>query len=426
MNEYEYISFFEENKKELIKKVKDYKKRLIVNDIFKEINDFKNNQNRIFVYYGLRGIGKSTALYQTLITYPDSLFIDGSSLKNSKIDLLKLVKEYKTLKNNNILLIDEITDIENWGDYLKTFQDILGLKVIATGSSAIKISKQKNAILRRARFKEIPPLFFKEFLYLKYNIDIEFNKEIIDILFSDSFDSFQKSKVLLLQIKQKDPNIFIHFKEYLNNGFLQTFNNLTIKEVSDQIIDKIISNDFPEISGFNLTSLKKAKYIISSLSLYKPGDFSYQTISNNYSLSKNTVVEIINSFITSSLLIEINNSSSFANKFRKKTKLLFSSPSIRYGLIKNYPSVKYDLGFLREDSFVSSMYYNNIDITYLTKNIKSADYVITKNNISKIIEIGGDYKTTKQLDKGILLKDSDYIDLKGEVVILPLYLVNLI
>ena len=426
MDEFECISFFENHKKELVKSVENYNKRLIVNDIEKEIVDFENGSNRIFIYYGLRGIGKSTALYQIISKYPNCLFIDGSTIRELKVDFLKLITEYKKLKNYNVLLIDEINDIPNWGNYLKTFQDILGLKVIATGSSAIKISAQKKEILRRARFKEMQPLSFKEYLNIKYNINININKEIIETIFSEPKDAYQKAKLLILKIKEDDPNIWIHFREFIFNGFPQSFKNLNIDECADQIIDKIILNDFPEISGFNLTSIKKAKMIITAFSLYKPGDFSYDTIASNYSLSKNTVVEIINSFVVSSLLIETFTSSSFANKFRKKSKFIFSSSAIRYGLMKKHPGVDQNIGFLREDSFVSAMYYNGIDVTYLKDGRKQPDYLIIKDGKRSIIEIGGPSKNTKQLQKGFLLKDSDVVDVIGDICILPLYLVNLI
>jgi predicted AAA+ superfamily ATPase len=424
MNEFEYISFFEEQKKELINKIKNYQERDIVEEIKKEI-ETSIEKNRIFIYYGLRGIGKSTALYQTLSKYPDSMFIDGTTIKDPNIDVLKLVKEYSKIKNNKILLIDEITEIPDWGKHLKTFQDILGLKIIATGSSAIKISTQKTSILRRTKFKEIQPLSFKEFLKIKYDIDINLKKEITDLIFSEPKDAFQKAKPILLKIKEKDNNIYNHFQEFLKTGFPQAFKNITIEECSDQIIDQILANDFPEITGFNLTTIKKAKLIVSAISLYKPGNFSYETIANNYSLSKNTVIDVVNSFIVSSLFIETYSSAGYANKFRKTNKLIFSSPSIRHGLMKKYPSVSQNVGFLREDSFVSAMYYNNIDITYLNEK-KNADYVITKDNKTSIIEIGGTYKNTKQVKKGFLLKDDDVIDIKEDVCILPLYLLNLI
>ncbi|MFH0905969.1 MAG: AAA family ATPase [archaeon] len=426
MDEQEYIEYVETEKEKLISKVSSYRNRFIVDTLIdKEINSFqKNRDNLIILYTGLRGIGKSVALYKVLSKYPKSLFIDGSRLRISNLKLVDVIDKYKQINNNKILLIDELNEIPNWGLTLKTIYDLYGLKVIATGSSALKMSLEKNAILRRCKTISIQPLGFREFLKLKYNLDINIKDKLIEILFLNPKNISEKLLKLSMEINQIDNQIYLHFREYVNSGFPFILNNqsLSVEELSDNLIQKIVVDDFKSTTDFSLETITKAKDLIRILANYAPGEVSYEKLSKDLNISLSTVSKILNAFYSSELLIRILNNKSGLYKLRKVPKIYFSSHVIRSGFLDNK-----NIGAIREDIFVSHMIYNDIKVNYISTKKKSPDFEITFENKKAIVEIGGYGKKTDQLEKGFLIiDDSNYQILDKDVIVLPLFLVCLI
>ncbi len=427
MDLYEFITKSETTKLKVIEEVKNLKERDIVKDIYTEIDLFKTKKNkRVFLFYGLRGIGKSTALQHYILKNKDVMYLDGSEIAYYNLDLLEIIDEYKKINNSNILIIDELNEIKDWGQALKIIHDRENLKVIATGSSAIKISKELDKIARRSIIKKLQALSFKEFLRLKYSINTNFEKDIKEILFSKTKDAYTKVKNINIEILKKDPNIEKHFREYLFYGFplaINTDNKIT--NISKNIIYKIIVDDFKNISGFNLDSIDKAKKIIRSLAESIPGFTSLDKLSNNFKVSVTTVSNIIKAFSISELIIETFVNKKAISKYRKEPKILFSSSAIRYGLVENNFNNTY-LGNIREDAFVAHMIYKDFEVNYIEENKKSADYLITNGDKSVIVEIGGKNKKTKQLDKSFIITESNKIDIIDNIVYLPLYLICLI
>jgi len=426
MNEYEFYLRCEERKKDIISELEDLKERYIVADILEEINLFKQNKNkRIFLFYGLRGIGKSTALYQVIKKNKDIMFIDGFDIDYNNIDLVKVVDEYKKNTNSNILIIDELNEIKNWGNALKIIHDLYNIKIITTGSSAIKISKDISVIVRRSITKKINPLSFSEFLKLKYDINIDVTKDVLDLLFSNPKDVYIKSKEINSRVLKIDSDVLMHSKEYIKYGYPLALNKTNkIEDISENIIYKIIVDDFKEVSGFSVDTIEKAKKIIKYLASIKAGYVSYDKICSFAKLSMNPVSSILNAFFISDLLISV-----LVNKqvtsLRKEPKILFTSSAIRYGLMKRLTNNP-DVGFLREDVFVSSLIYKDINVNYLKSKKKVPDYQISYKNKINFVEVGGPGKARAQLEKGILVLDDNKIDIKGDVVTIPLYLVCLI
>ncbi|MFA5382829.1 MAG: AAA family ATPase [Candidatus Micrarchaeia archaeon] len=407
MDEFEFINIMEKKKKEHADFVKDLKKRDVFYDIKKHIT-----QKNLFIFYGLRGIGKSTTLYQ-ILNNSEAMFIDGTTLNYYKLGLVEVINEYIKHNKSNILLIDEITELKDWSKALKVLYDNYNLSIIATGSSAIGISIKNKEIIRRAIIKEIPPLTFREYLRLKY--DKNFNISTKEIFLSEPKDGYIKAQTIFL----KFPDLSKEFNEYLKFGFPLSFER-PIEYTSETILSKIIVDDFPGISGFNIEVSNIAKGIVNILALSSPDVISLSTFSNSLDCSKTTVSNILNAFVLSSLLIPILSDKQSSVKIRKEPKYLFSSPAIRYGLALKLVE-KPDIGLLREDFFVSSFKYTDFKIEYLSGLKKHPDYLIKYKEKRIMVEIGGPSKTTKQLKKGILLIDNYKIDYKDEILILPLY-----
>jgi len=409
MDKYDFVKLMEQKKAERIKIGKKYRHR----DIYFEISKMIKNKKKMFIFYGLRGIGKSISINQSLTQR--SMFIDGTVLSYYDLDLIEVVNEYLSLKKTNILFIDEVSDIKNWDKALKILYDNFELKVVCTGSSAIGIRTKNSKILRRAVFKEVPPLTFREFLRLKYKQKFDVCSK--ELFLSSPEDAYVKAKAILMNL----PDLVAEFREYIRYGFPLAFER-PIEEVADSVVAKIILDDFPEISGFNIDVSLTARKIVNTLSLSKPDRISLSKFTDVAECSKTTASNILNAFTIASLLIPVLSEKSSVAKLRKEPKYLFSSSAIRYGLAKHLTTYE-NLGALREDTVVSAFKYAGFNVEYLSGE-KKPDYRITYKNKSNIIEVGGPSKTPEQLDKGFLLVDSNKLDYSKGIVTLPLYLVG--
>ena len=80
----------------------------------------------------------------------------------SNIQLFEIAKEFHS-KGGKLLVVDEIHKLENFEQDLKLIYDYLDLKVIFSGSSAIKLEHSKADLSRRAVLYRFQGLSFREF-----------------------------------------------------------------------------------------------------------------------------------------------------------------------------------------------------------------------------------------------------------------------
>lgn len=170
-------------------------------ELKKYIDEFLNNgsDNRFFILPGLRGIGKTTIIYQlydylinnSKINKNQILYLDLDRLKDfGDLNILKFIEifikdinEESYLENKPLFVfVDESQYTPNWALVGKIIYDEMkNVFLIFTGSNALNLESNKDAA-RRALKKEIYPLSFSQYLNLKYNYDIPKNLE----------DSFKK------------------------------------------------------------------------------------------------------------------------------------------------------------------------------------------------------------------------------------------
>ncbi len=417
MDAYSFVKIMEERKEDLLERVKGLPRRDVVDRILREVEEFKKRgNNRIYIYYGLRGIGKTTAMLQAMESV-DSGYIDGSLVEYYGIDPLEVIREYVKTGKKDVIFIDELTDIPRWGDVLKLAYDTKKIKIIATGSSAIKITTEKRKVSRRAVIEEIPPLTFREFLRIFKNKIVE--RVDARIFTSKSEDAYVKAKSELMRL----PSLERHLKDYARSGFPLILEMKSMEIVSDQILSSIITKDIPSITGFNMDlvdTIEKAVYLLASS---PPGTTSTTKISEVGNCSRTTASNILKSLEIASLIIGIPPSKTGAARLRKEKKYLFSSPSIRYGFLEKLGIPESNIGGLREDIFVSTATYLGCNVGYVVGSKKSPDYALSCNGKNQIIEVGGPSKTGRQLEKrGIILTDSDTLDYSNGIAWIPLYL----
>ena len=192
---------------------------------------------QIIILTGLRRVGKTTLVYQTiksLLDGADPKRILYFSFDKEIDDVVDLFENYKELtgidykKEKIFVFFDEITKFEKWASELKLIYDSCpNIKFYISSSSSINLEEEAIKNLAGRYFLiNITPLSFKEFLELAGKQKLVENPRLYS-----------------REIKRE-------FFSYLLRSFPETINwddKLVIKDyLRTTIIDKIIKSDLPE------------------------------------------------------------------------------------------------------------------------------------------------------------------------------------
>ena len=246
-------------------------------DFFDKIQELKKYR-QIIILTGLRRVGKTTLLYQTvkeLLNEGNAKRIFYFSFDKEVDEIVELFENYKELtgvdykKEKISVFFDEITKFKKWASELKLIYDACpNIKFYVSSSSSINLEEEAIKNLAGRYFLiNISPLSFKEFLELR-------GKEKI----------IKNNKLYSREIKKE-------FFFYLLRSFPETIswdNALVIKDyLRTTIIDKIIKSDLPErFDNIN----KELLFTLIELFFKEPGVYlEYDNLSKSLRISKNTL-----------------------------------------------------------------------------------------------------------------------------------------
>lgn len=323
------------------------------------INNINTEPYSLNFVYGTRQTGKTTGLKLYIkelierkgfsplaIYYIDLEYV--ISLAEFRRLIENLIKE-KRKRNieNNVIILDEVTSIDEWWKILKFFIDQGEFKddvIIVSGSSTLGLTKIPEKFPgRRGKGREIEvlPLSFPEFIEI-----LGYKRE--DLIYDNA-----RAKAL--------------FDEYkLKGGFPKSINdNPDAKQV-------LIYGVLSEIYKYN-KSPRLVQDIFYSLIDKIPSALSYNSIANEVGISHNTVREYLE-FLSDLLIIGI---AYLKEKdkimMRKEKKLFFRDPFILHS-ISEWVSKEFDESALLENIVQEHLFRKYKDV-YFFKNSYEIDII---------------------------------------------------
>ena len=361
---------------------------------------------------GIRRSGKTTILYQLIsklinnnLNPMDILFIKVDDLRLKELTYKKIdeiIQEYKTIKETKskiYIFLDEIQELPDWEQYIKTLFDLnKDYKIIISGSNSGLLKKNINSYLTgRIISKEIYPFSFKEFLkYNQLNIvnikDIYLNKIII-------------SKKYKEYIKTGGFPEIIKSKESLRNEILKNyFDTILYRDITE----KYKVRNTTELKDFLIFILSNNTKQINYIDLAKEVGLSRDTASNYVSyLSECYLLFLLNKY-----------SYSFKNQINSAKKIY----PVDLGIV-NAVSFKFssDLGRSYENLVFIELKRKNKEIYYYkNKKNQECDFIIKEGlNIVEAIQVTYDVSDIKTKEREIngLLACLDEFKLKEGIII---------
>lgn len=391
--------------------------RELYQEIYNRVVKFKKEpQINILVIAGLRGTGKTTILTSLLNKFSKSVYTSGDFLKSNDISFNEVI-DFADKFDKELVLIDEIHNLENWGELLKINSDLYKKKLfIITGSSALLLREQGNKIKRRAIFYNITPLSFREYLRIKYNVVIDFKvSETIKKVFNVRFDR-EKYYYELLKLEANVPKeVYSKFSEYMERQFPLTINLSVPYMVTKDIVERAIEKDIPLISSIASSNIAKISRIVQYLASNEKT--SINKISGVIGLNQDTVEKIFSALEKADIIRSVEPSNP-TNALKGAKRYLFTSPSVR--LAYGFYDLQNIIGFAREDLFGMIVFGKSYDLRYFFDK-KEYDFVV--NNT--VFEIGGKQKKARNI---IVIAQNHKLkyDLVNRTLYVPLELFSLI
>ncbi len=449
------------------RKGKKFKRRNAFFKLKKYADNFLegNDENRFIIMPGLRGVGKTTLLFQIY-----DYLIDEKGIEQDRILYISAdhLSEYLggriidaidvfidgvhqrtpvTLDEELFIIIDEAQHDKEWSNAGKILYDqSKKIFMIFTGSSALSLELNVDAV-RRSKKESIFPMNFSEYLLLKYDIYAPkgTSASIRKLIFTgDIEDASKKENELMRKMLRLTRPLEKEWENYLCCGgfpFGIHLDNYDIHEKTFNMLDRVIEKDVSLIRSFRSDTRSSIFRILMYLALQKAGETSEGKLANDIGISSALVKDILSILEKTHLIFHVKPySGSAKTSVRKAWKYYFLSPSIKTSInfqLGKYNSKKREfLGELAENMVAS--YFFRIKGTmnmphgiFYAPEKEGVDFLLSDITGEIIpIEVGVGNKDKRQIKKAINKYNSKYgivvsnkrkkITLEDDVIHIPL------
>ena len=366
----------------MLNEIRQYQRKLFEKNNFTYKRYFHNTINldkKLIGIIGARGVGKTTFLLQYLkeldIPFSKKLYISADIIT---IPSLFEVAFAFSKEEGKVLIIDEIHKYKNFEIELKKIYDILDLRVIFSGSSALEIDNAKADLSRRSIVHDVYGLSFREFIELEKNITLP----------SFTLDDILKNHIDIAYELLNKFNLTLLFREYIKSGYYPFYfedkEDYLIK--LNETINTVIEVDIPSIFPIEYDSIQNLKKLVRLICLSHPYTPNIKELLVKMDMKDNykglyRFIEYLN---RAKIFNTLKSTTKGDNIFTKPDKIYLNNTNLHYAYCQNS-----NIGTIRE-VFITSMLQEKHTIT----TAKKGDLLVDSKYI---FEIGGKNKSFKQI-----------------------------
>ena len=333
-------------------------------------------ESKLVGILGQRGVGKTTLIKQIAQNYAlplsKMLYISADNITETLSEIAIKFSAY----GGKLLIIDEIHKASNFAQELKTIYDFVDIKVVFSGSSALEIENSKVDLSRRALFYELHSLSFREFLAIKFELDLPV-LELEDIL--------QNHQELAQNIK-KEFRPLEYFKLFQEFGAYPFFTegekgyNLRLNEIVNIILDSEVASIY-NVESDKINIIRKLLHLLCAS---VPYELNIQNLSKEAGVSRNTLYSYLY-YLQKANLLEIIGANYKNKKLLNKPDKIYLENINLYNILCSQKNS----GSMRESFFISQIkIYNSIKYSNI------GDFKVDEKYI---FEVGGKDKSFKQI-----------------------------
>lgn len=416
-----------------------------INEISDCIHDFDKGytNGRFLVLPGIRGVGKTTLLYETyhylikeMNVSPNNILFFSCDEVNRIVDCdikeivdIYLDKKHDTklslLDENIFILIDESQFDKNWALSGKIiFDKTEKIFMIFTGSSALNLEYNADAA-RRMTKETITPLNYCQHLRLKYNINSDsisnaLKKMIFEGDTTDAMEKEEEMKKVLVNNLDYNSNDWNTYLKY--GGFPILFNernNLKLRNRLVDMVNRVVTEDMGRVKNISENNKMNAQRLLRKLSLQKSNEISQNKLSKQLQTSSANVKLILDILEKTHIIFHCESFGSANQRSNKSWKYYFATSSLKHALSSHIGNPEKNTneftGVLLENLVASTL--NNtrqnrgdfFTLYYDSNRKGNVDFIVDNSVKNPIpIEVGLGKKDNKQIKNAINNYESDY------------------
>jgi len=342
--------------------------------------------------YGLRGVGKTTFLLDTLSRSSDPfLYLSADHPRMASVPLYDVVQGIFQ-KGYKGVVIDEVHHAHRWSEHLKALYDDYPDRVLwISDSSNIILRKAVADLSRRFVQFRIPLLSFREYLYLEMGIEIE------------KADPFEGGKQLLPRVRGM--NILKLFRDYVQGGIRPFYGEGEYCARLKGLLEKSIYHDIPfYVSSIQENHLKVMNAIVGHLLDSPVPTLNVSGMCGEWELGKEKLYQLLYVMEQSELILIVRKSRKAL--MTKGAKIFLSDPSL-------YSCFQGNRGSARE-AFVVMCLRERFEVMASPEE-EMCDFIVD----GRKVEVGGKRKDRKGAD--VILSDEIDVPVGNRV---PLWLLG--
>jgi hypothetical protein len=353
---------------------------------------------------GARGAGKSTLVLQYLksleISSDQYLYISCDHPLVASKTLLEIAEDFHAY-GGKVLVIDEVHKKENFCIELKNIYDFFDMQVIFTGSSAVSLEWCQSDLSRRALIYRLPILSLRE--YIQLHSEQTFDAYSLDEILMHHHEIATK---ILSKIKPLK-----YFKEYLKFGaYPFVFEGSTsYHQRLVEIVKETLNYDIATIYNVPLSNVSMLSKLLEVICRSKPYEVTYEKLSNEIGISKNTLKQYL-VYLYKANLLNIIGGIARGNTYIKKPEKLYLNNTNLFEILCETN----EIGTVRETFFASQVQY-----AHTLHYPKKGDFCIDEKYF---VEIGGKNKSfgqIKDIQNSFVVSDEIEVGFKNKI---PLWL----
>ena len=380
-------------------------------------------KNRFSIVVGQRGVGKTTAIIQHILSsYKNhiftnsALYIQADHFLVGGHSLYEIAEQFYNL-GGEMICFDEIHKYPNWSTELKSIYDTFPkLTIVASGSSALEIYKGSHDLSRRAVVYKMFGMSFREFIEIELGINLK-SAGLEDII-----NNHQRIAAGITNaVEKKGKKILALFKSYLEYGYYPYFREYKNRELFyltlEQNIHTTLESDliaiYPSLSGTSIKKIKKLLMIIASSVPFTPDLKKLKTMLDVG--DERTLKTYLKYLEDAGIIMTVSKGGRGLRELEKPEKIYLNNPNLIHAISSQIPL---EIGNLRETFFL-----NMAETSHKVSSPARGDFFV---NGRYTFEIGGknkDFSQIKDIKNSFLGVDNTEIGVGNKI---PLWLFGFI
>jgi len=294
---------------------------------------------------GSRGVGKTTFILQYLqaldLPIEKKLYFSADHFEVARYSLYEIAETFYK-RGGEVLAIDEIHKYPGFEQELKSIHDTFDLKVIFSGSSALRLEHAKADLSRRAVLHRVNGMSFREFV--EFETGLRFP--------SHTLEEILHHHVEIAHTLTQTFRPFEFFEKYIAHGYYpfykQNLSNYPLK--LSETINVILESDLPIIYNIEPKNIFKLKKLLTLLCESKPYELNISKLSAKIGINRNTLYHYLHYLETGGLLRMIRRQGRGDTIFTKPEKLYLDNTNLSHAYCE-----KQEKGTLRETFFANQL-----------------------------------------------------------------------